>query len=74
MLSVSLLSLLFCPSRHLDNKDGSKLSKGNTAEFKVIEFSKEFKRVVVSHVQTNNDSLPEKSTEKEKMKKSKKDE
>ena len=64
----------FCPSRHLDNKDGSKLSKGNTAEFKVIEFSKEFKRVVVSHVQTNNDSLPEKSTEKEKMKKSKKDE
>ena len=31
----------FCPQRHLDKPDGSKLAKGETAEFKVIEFSKE---------------------------------
>jgi small subunit ribosomal protein S1 len=63
----------FCPTRHLDKKDGSKLTEGETAEFKVIEFSKEFKRVVVSHMQTHNDSSPEEIVEeKVKEKKSKK--
>ena len=66
----------FCPTRHLDKKDGSKLVEGEIAEFKVIEFSKEFKRVVVSHMQTHNDSSPEEIVEeKVKEKKSnKKDE
>ena len=63
----------FCPTRHLDKKDGSKLTEGETAEFKVIEFSKEFKRVVVSHMQTHNNSSPEEIVEeKVKEKKSKK--
>ncbi|MFV0566658.1 MAG: 30S ribosomal protein S1 [Flavobacteriaceae bacterium] len=39
----------FIPSRHLEKEDGNKLKKGETAEFKVIEFNKEFKRVVASH-------------------------
>ncbi|QSS97110.1 30S ribosomal protein S1 [Psychroflexus sp. ALD_RP9] len=39
----------FVPSRHLIKEDESKLSKGETAEFIVIEFNKEFKRVVASH-------------------------
>jgi len=39
----------FIPGRHLEKEDGSKLGKGETAEFVVIEFSKEFKRVVASH-------------------------
>jgi small subunit ribosomal protein S1 len=39
----------FCPSRLLEKEDGSKIKKGETADFKVIEFNKEFKRVVVSH-------------------------
>ena len=39
----------FVPSRHLEKEDGTKLGKGDEAEFKVIEFSKDFKRVVVSH-------------------------
>ncbi len=39
----------FIPSRHLEKEDGKKLKKGDTAEFKVIEFNKEFKRVVASH-------------------------
>ena len=51
----------FCPQRFLDKQDGSKLVKGDIAEFKVIEFSKEFKRVVVSHMQTHNDNVPDDS-------------
>ncbi|MCL6295817.1 30S ribosomal protein S1 [Jejuia spongiicola] len=39
----------FIPSRHLEKEDGNKLKKGETAEFKIIEFNKEFKRVVASH-------------------------
>ena len=63
----------FSPARHLEKKDGSKLEQGESAEFKVIEFSKEFKRVVVSHLQTHNDSNEEPvEEEKVKEKKSKK--
>ncbi len=39
----------FIPTRHLEKEDGKKLKKGEEAEFKVIEFNKEFKRVVASH-------------------------
>ena len=39
----------FVPQRHLEKEDGTKLAKGEEADFKVIEFSKDFKRVVVSH-------------------------
>ncbi|POS02815.1 small subunit ribosomal protein S1 [Flavobacterium croceum DSM 17960] len=39
----------FVPARHLEKEDGKKLKKGDAAEFKVIEFNKEFKRVVASH-------------------------
>ncbi|MDA9015172.1 30S ribosomal protein S1 [Flavobacteriaceae bacterium] len=42
----------FVPSRHLEKEDGNKLAKGEEAEFKIIEFSKEFKRVVASHTVT----------------------
>ena len=39
----------FVPSRHLEKEDGSKLGLGEEIEFKIIEFNKEFKRVVASH-------------------------
>ncbi|AXT49397.1 30S ribosomal protein S1 [Aquimarina sp. BL5] len=39
----------FVPSRHLEKEDGKKLTKGDEAEFQIIEFNKEFKRVVASH-------------------------
>lgn len=42
----------FCPARLLEKEDGSKIKKGDSADFKVIEFNKEFKRVVVSHTGT----------------------
>ncbi len=41
--------LAFIPTRHLEKEDGKKLNKGESAEFKIIEFNKEFKRVVASH-------------------------
>ncbi|MEP2935691.1 MAG: 30S ribosomal protein S1 [Gilvibacter sp.] len=40
----------FVPSRHLEKEDGTKLGKGEEAEFQIIEFSKDFKRVVASHM------------------------
>ncbi len=40
----------FIPQRHLEKEDGSKLKKGEEAEFQIIEFNKEFKRVVASHM------------------------
>ena len=39
----------FIPSRHMEKEDGSKLTKGEEALFKIIEFNKEFKRIVASH-------------------------
>ena len=56
----------FVPNRHLEKEDGSKLTKGESAEFKVIEFSKDYKRVVLSH------SAVFKAIEEENFKKAKK--
>ena len=39
----------FVPSRFITKEDGTKLAKGDTTEFKVLEFNKEFRRVVASH-------------------------
>jgi len=39
----------FVPQRHMEKEDGKKLTKGEEADFKIIEFNKEFKRVVASH-------------------------
>ena len=41
--------IAFVPSRHLEKEDGSKIGKGEEVTFKIIEFNKEFKRVVASH-------------------------
>ncbi|MEL6304450.1 MAG: 30S ribosomal protein S1, partial [Bacteroidota bacterium] len=39
----------FIPSRHMEKEDGKKITKGEEVEFKIIEFNKDFKRVVASH-------------------------
>src|SRR5690625_1683955 len=39
----------FVPNRHLEKEDGSRLEKGEEAEVQIIEFNKDFKRVVASH-------------------------
>ena len=45
----------FIPSRYLVKEDGSMLVKGESAEFKVIEFNKDSKRVVASHTSVFKD-------------------
>tara|TARA_B100001059_G_scaffold92978_1_gene92070 strand:- start:95 stop:1963 length:1869 start_codon:yes stop_codon:yes gene_type:complete len=40
----------FVPFRHLEKEDGSKLQKGEEAQFEIIEFNKDFKKVVASHM------------------------
>ena len=42
----------FVPSRHMEKEDSSKIVKGDTVEFKVLEFNKEYRRLVVSHTAT----------------------
>ncbi|MBP9991528.1 MAG: 30S ribosomal protein S1 [Bacteroidales bacterium] len=39
----------FAPMRHLDKEDKSKARQDETLDFKVIEFSKESKKIIVSH-------------------------
>ncbi len=39
----------FVPARHMEKEDGSKLEKGDTADFKVLEFNKDYRRLVISH-------------------------
>ena len=63
----------FAPGRHLEKEDGTKLGKGDTVEFKVLEFSKEYRRVVVSHTaifkeqeKRNMKAVAKKSAEAEK--------
>ena len=57
----------FCPLRHLEKEDGSTLSEGDKAEFKVIEFSKEFKRVVLSHTSTHNKDITRDNPDEKKL-------
>jgi small subunit ribosomal protein S1 len=42
----------YIPTLHLEKKDGKKLKKGESADFIVIEFNKEFKKVIASHTAT----------------------
>jgi len=40
----------FVPKRHLEKEDGTMLKAGEEAEFVIIEFNKDFKKVVASHM------------------------
>ena len=42
----------FAPLRHIEKEDGDKLVVGDTASFRVLEFSKENRRILVSHTST----------------------
>lgn len=41
-----------CPSKHLKKEDGSNAKVEETLDFKVIEFNKDSKKIVVSHTRT----------------------
>ena len=47
----------FAPMRHLEKADKSKAKNGETLDFKVIEFSKENKKIIVSHTRVNQDAV-----------------
>ncbi|WP_185871414.1 30S ribosomal protein S1 [Blattabacterium cuenoti] len=50
----------FVPLRFLEKKDGSILKKGEKASFKIIEFNKESKKIVISHTSTYRDKVQKK--------------
>jgi small subunit ribosomal protein S1 len=45
----------FCPARHLMKADGTSAKAEEVLDFKVIEFSKEAKRIVVSHARLHEE-------------------
>ena len=50
----------FCTLRNLVKADGSKAQKGETLDFKVLEFNKDSKRILVSHTRTFEEGRAEK--------------
>ena len=55
----------FCPARHLAKADGTTAKVEDVMDFKVIEFSKESKRIVVSHARLHEEVKDEvRKTEK----------
>ncbi len=49
----------FAPVRHLEKEDKTKARSEETLDFKVIEFSKDSKKIVVSHARTWQDASAE---------------
>ncbi len=45
----------FCPSRHLNKIDGTSAKIEESLDFKVIEFSKDSKRIIVSHARIHEE-------------------
>jgi small subunit ribosomal protein S1 len=45
----------FAPHRHLKKEDGSQVKADETTDFKVIEFSKENKKIILSHSRIHED-------------------
>lgn len=45
----------FAPNRHLKKEDGSQVKAEETIDFKVIEFSKENKKIILSHSRIHED-------------------
>ena len=39
----------FVPGRHMEKEDGTKVAKGETTDFRIIEFNKDYRRIVASH-------------------------
>lgn len=67
----------FCSAKNLEKEDGSKAEIGETLDFKVVEFHKEEKRIVLSHravwTKTEQKQAPKKKVAKATPKKVTKD-
>ena len=49
----------FCPTRHAVTENGSNAGVGEVLEFKVLEFNRDARRILVSHAQTHKEMAPE---------------
>ena len=49
----------FAPTRHLVKADGTTAKADETIDFKVLEFVKDSKKIIVSHTQIHNDQVVE---------------
>ncbi len=59
----------FAPTRHLMKADGNALKVEEQAEFKVLEFNKESKKIIASHAKIHDDAIAaEKAVETEEKK------
>lgn len=60
----------FCAAKNLEKEDGSKAEAGETLEFKVLEFSKDDKRIVLSHkaMHTKTEEKPKPAPKKKSSK------
>ena len=55
----------FCPTRHLEKEDKTKAKVDETLDFKVIEFSKENKKIIVSHARIAQDLVEKEKAQNE---------
>ncbi|MFT4660840.1 MAG: small subunit ribosomal protein S1 [Patiriisocius sp.] len=58
-----------CPKKHLRKEDGTNAREGEQLNFKILEFNKNAKKIVVSHLRTFEDS-PEEVKDQERKQKS----
>lgn len=58
-----------CPAKHMRKEDGSNAKVDEQLNFKVIEFNKDAKKIVVSHVRTFEEGEDKPSTKKSSSKK-----
>ncbi|MBQ7209833.1 MAG: 30S ribosomal protein S1 [Paludibacteraceae bacterium] len=61
----------FCTTRHLQTEDKAPVQKGETLEFKVVEFNKDAKRILLSHLRTWEAPKEEEKPQKKATKKEK---
>jgi small subunit ribosomal protein S1 len=59
----------FCPSKHMAKEDGTVIKAEETADFKIIEFNKDSKRIVVSHARIWEEVKAEERKEENNQKK-----
>lgn len=57
----------FAPLRHLNKEDGSQCKEEESMDFKVIEFSKENKKIILSHSKIHQDALGSEKNKESKL-------
>lgn len=58
----------FAPNRHLKKENGGQAEVDETLDFKILEFNREDKRIIVSHSRVHEDAKKEEKREEERKK------